>query len=450
MGWLLKLFASAPFLPEISNTEEVKEKYKYWRIRIMYSMFIGYSLYYLTRKSFTYVMPSIIEELHFTKAQLGVMGTLFAIVYGISKFFSGVWSDQSNPRYFMAIGLIVTGVVNICFGFSSSLWIFIVFWGLNGWFQGFGWPPCVKLLSNWYSHSERGSWWSSWAVSQNVGAFITPWFISLCCGYFGWRYGMFFPGIICILGGFFLLNRLADVPQTLGLPSVEKFRNDYPEKKKGESNKKASSKEMIMGVLKNKYIWALSLAYFFIYFARAGIADWTTFFMMESKGYTLVQAAGSASLVEVGGFFGMVSAGWASDRIFKAKRGPVNALYALLILLSILAFWCLPQGYKLVECGLLFVIGFAIFGPQMLIGVAVSELANKNSTATATGFAGWIAYLGAAAAGCPLGKIIDLFGWDGFFLSLIVCSAIAVLFLLPLWNVTSVKEKKSSQEKILA
>ena len=59
-------------------------------------------------------------------------------------------------------------------------------------------------------------------------------------------------------------------------------------------------------------------------------------------------------------------------------------------------------------------IGLLIFGPQMLIGIAAAELAHKKAAATATGFIGWIAYLGAATAGYPLGRITQDFGWKGF------------------------------------
>ncbi len=71
----------------------------------------------------------------------------------------------------------MTGILNIIFGFSSSLLIFALFWGLNGWFQGFGWPPCSRFLMNWYSQSERGRWWGLWNISHNIGAFIIPWIV---------------------------------------------------------------------------------------------------------------------------------------------------------------------------------------------------------------------------------------------------------------------------------
>ena len=50
--------------------------------------------------------------------------------------------------------------------------------------------------------------------------------------YFGWRYAMFIPGILCIIMGLVLINRLRDTPQSLGLPPIEKFRQDYPNSQK--------------------------------------------------------------------------------------------------------------------------------------------------------------------------------------------------------------------------
>lgn len=442
-SWL-KIFRPAPHLPEIQDAEEVKTLYHYWRIRILYSMFVGYAFYYFTRKSFTFAMPGLIQDLGFDKSQLGILGSILSISYGISKFASGIISDQSNPRYFMAIGLMITGVFNILFGLSSSLLLFAIFWGLNGWFQGFGWPPCARFLTHWYSHSERGSWWSTWNVSHNVGAFIIPWIIGFALQYLGWRYAMFIPGIICIIGGFFLINRLRDTPQSLGLPPIEEFRNDYVGMTKGDRSGEAemTTRELCKTVLTNKYIWLLAISYFFVYVVRTGINDWTALFLIENKGYSQLGANGFVSLFEAGGFCGSLCAGWASDKVFGARRGPVNALFAIGMLLAIVGFWYVPPGYPYLDSLSIFAIGFMIFGPQMLIGVAAAELAHKKAAATATGLTGWVAYMGAAMAGYPLGLIVDTAGWNGFFWSLGFCSLCSVALLLPLWNVTERAREK--------
>lgn len=436
MTALLNLFKPAPFIEEIKDPEVVRTKYNYWRIRIIYSTFIGYALYYFTRKSFTFAMPGLIEDLGYDKSQLGLLASILSITYGISKFASGILSDRSNPRYFMAFGLFMTGMMNIFFGLSSSLLMFGVFWGLNGWFQGFGWPPCARFLTHWYSQSERGAWWSSWNVSHNVGAFVIPWVVGACLLY-GWRYAMFVPGVLCIFGSFFLLNRLRDTPQSLGLPSIEKFRDDYPPNaNRGEQEQELSTKEILLDyIIKNKYIWLLAAAYFFVYVVRTAVNDWTALYLLETKGYSRIGANGCVSMFEVGGFFGSLFAGWSSDRLFGARRGPVNVLFTLGMLLSLGLFWMVPKGYPTFDSAAMFFVGFTIFGPQMLIGVTAAELSHKKAAATSTGFVGCFAYMGAAVAGYPFGKLTQELGWEGYFFGMAICALLAALLLLPLWGV---------------
>ncbi|KOO10903.1 MFS transporter, partial [Vibrio xuii] len=120
------------------DSSQVDQRYRYWRLHIMLGMYIGYAGFYFTRKTFNYAAPAMIADLGLDKGDLGLIGTLFYLAYGCSKFISGIISDRSNPRYFMGIGLIATGLINIAFGFSSSLAAFIALWILNAWFQGWG------------------------------------------------------------------------------------------------------------------------------------------------------------------------------------------------------------------------------------------------------------------------------------------------------------------------
>lgn len=59
---MLNLLKPAPFIKKTQDTEQVKREYKYWRIRTFYGMYIGYAFYYLTRKSFTFAIPSLVEK----------------------------------------------------------------------------------------------------------------------------------------------------------------------------------------------------------------------------------------------------------------------------------------------------------------------------------------------------------------------------------------------------
>jgi OPA family sugar phosphate sensor protein UhpC-like MFS transporter len=434
MGMFVR-FRPAPIPETIKDEESVNKQYKYWRWRIFYGMYVGYAFYYFTRKSFTFAMPSMLEE-GFTMGQLGMLGTVLAIVYGVSKFVSGVMGDKSNPRYFMSFGLILTGICNIFFGLSSTWTLLALFWGLNAWFQGWGWPGCAKLLTHWYSQSERGRWWSVWNTSHNLGGAIIPVIAAFCAFHFGWRSAMFVPGVLSILVGFFLINRLRDIPESLGLPPIEQFKKEKLPAAIETEKKTLTVKEILFKyVLTNEYLWLLAFAYFFVYIIRIGFNDWSMVYLVQAKGYSKVQAASCVLWFEVGGFLGSLFAGWASDKIFQGKRNPMNVLCTLGALLAFLAFYTIQNDKLLIDSIIIFFAGFFIFAPQMLIGMVAAEIVHKKAAATSSGFAGCFAYLGAAVAGGPLGALIAAGGWDTFFAIMFSCAIAAIALLLPLWQV---------------
>ena len=433
MNWL-KIFSQPPQLEAVQGADEVKRQYKYWRVRIFYSMYIGYVFFYLSRKSFTFAMPAMLVDLGYTKANLGVLASILYIMYGVSKFLSGILSDRSNPRYFMAVGLILTGVFNILFGLSSHLVLFALFWGLNGWFQGWGWPPCARLLTHWYATGERGTWWGIWSTSHNVGGALIPILSAVLAQYYGWRMAMFFPGIICIGLGFFLMNRLRDTPESLGLPRIEKYAGDASLEDQPEASKMSQWDLLKNYVFKNKYIWVLGFAYFLVGVIRTAINDWGQLFLYEEKGFSLILAGSCLFAFELGGFFGSLASGWVSDRLFEGRRGPVNALFSFFAFVILAMIWLLPFTSAVFASLLLFAMGFFIFGPQMLGGLAAAELSHKDAAGTSTGFIGWFAYIGAAAAGFPCGKIAEIYGWSGFFVLLSMCAVLTIVLFIPLWN----------------
>ncbi|MDG6895088.1 MFS transporter family glucose-6-phosphate receptor UhpC [Volucribacter amazonae] len=406
--------------------------YHYWRIHIMIAMYIGYAGFYLTRKSFNYAVPELLSDLTLDKNDIGLITTLFYLTYGISKFISGFYSDRANPRYFMAIGLMLTGITNILFGLSSSMIVLTSLWVINAWFQGWGWPACSKLLTSWYSRSERGHWWAIWNTAHNIGGALIPLIIGYLTLHYSWRYGITVAGGIAILISLFLLWRLRSTPSSMGLPSIGQWRQDKLELAQENEGKDLSWSQILhQYVFLNKYIWLLACSYALVYIVRTGINDWGNLYLTEKYDYNLVQANTALSLFELGGFIGSLVAGWGSDKLFASNRGPMALIFAIGIFFSITALWLMPEQNSLLLAVLFFCVGFFVFGPQMLIGMAAAECSHKQTPGTATGFVGLFAYLGAALAGYPLAIIMLHFHWTGFFM-VITCSAAAIgLLLLP-------------------
>ncbi|KAI3490385.1 hypothetical protein L1887_45210 [Cichorium endivia] len=288
---------------------EIDARYRYWRRHILMTIWLGYALFYFTRKSFNAAAPEILASGVMTRTDIGLLATLFYITYGLSKFFSGIVSDRSNARYFMGVGLIATGVVNILFGFSTSLWAFALLWALNAFFQGWGAPVCARLLTAWYSRNERGGWWAIWNTAHNVGGALIPMVVGAAALHYGWRAGMMIAGGLAIVAGLFLCWRLRDRPQTVGLPAVGDWRHDEMEIAQQQEGAGLTRREILTKyVLKNPYIWLLSLCYVLVYVVRAAINDWGNLYMSETLGVDLVTANSAVTMFELGGgFFAVIA-----------------------------------------------------------------------------------------------------------------------------------------------
>lgn len=419
-------FVSAP------DPRQIDESYRYWRIHLMAAMYLGYGVFYFTRKSLNFAMPEMLSELNLTTSDFGVLGTLFYVIYGASKFLSGMVSDQTKPSYFMGLGLIATGMINIAFGLSSSLVMFAGLWALNAFFQGWGWPPCAKLLTSWYSRTERGFWWSIWNTCHNLSGALIPISIGFAAITWGWRFGFILPGTLAIIVGVILCFRLKDKPVSMGLPTVGEWRNDELEKQHEAEGQGLPFRQILRTyVLGNKYIWLLCSSYLLVYVVRIAINDWGNLYLIQKHGYQLLSANTAVSMFEVGGFLGSLFGGWGSDRFFRGNRAPMNLIFALGIFVSVAGLWLTPLDNVVVLSGCFFAIGFFIFGPQMMIGMAAAECSHKDAAGTATGFVGLFAYLGAALAGYPIALIIENYSWEGFFAVITLCAAMIGLLILP-------------------
>ena len=184
-------------------------------------------------------------------------------------------------------------------------------------------------------------------------------------------------------------------------------------------------------VLGNPYIWLLACCYVLVYVVRTAINDWGNLYMTEQRGFNLMSANSAISMFEVGGFIGALVAGWGSDKLFNGNRGPMNLIFAMGILLSVGSLWLMPFFSYVMQAACFFTIGFFVFGPQMLIGMAAAECSHKNSAGAATGFVGLFAYMGAALSGYPLAKVMEIWHWNGFFVVISVAAGVSALLLLP-------------------
>jgi len=406
------------------------KKFSYWQTRTIIGTMIGYAMYYFVRKNISIAMPAMEAELGISKAQLGIFLTMHGLMYGVSKFVNGFIGDRVNARYFMVLGLVLCAICNIFFGFGATVIVFGIMWILNGWFQGMGFPPSARLLTHWIPPGELATKMSWWNASHSIGASL----VVIICGYvvsWGWEWCFYVPSIIALMGAVFLWVVLRDTPTSVGLPELGISNVKSHDKKENSREYKRFINKM---VFKNPNIWIISIANFFVYTLRYAVLDWGPTILKGWKGVSLAKAGWMVAGFEISGIAGMLIAGWVTDKYFKGRTIRTCLFCMAGATLFIGIFWQLEHPSNLLTTILLMAIGFCIYGPQALIGIAAANLATRRAAATAGGFTGLFGYASTILSGWGMGYLAQHYGWDFSFGILTALGILGTLIFLLGWK----------------
>ena len=417
-------------------------------------MYFGYALFYFTRKNLDIIKPTLINNHLFTVEELGTIGMVIYLTYGIGKFVSGVVADKCNIRSVMAVGLFSSSIINILFAFlpqlkSMGLPLSLTFmasflWGLNGVAQSMGFPPVAKGLVYWFSPSERATKWTLWSSSHTFGAFFVAQLISLLAWMkFGWQMSFIVPACLGIVYSIFMLYAMTDKPSTVGLPAIEVYRNDVMPVTKEKSD--MSQWEIVRKyVLTNPFLWALAISYVFIYYVRFATLDWATTFLVQDRGFTQAMAASAASAMPFLGMPGGIVAGYLADRFFQGRCTQMNLIYLVILAASCWGFYKVASVDAFLMTAVFSAfIGFFVDGPQNLAGgVQASRITVQESVSAACGFTGMFGYFGAMLSSKGAAYISTNYGWKGVYISCIFACIIAMICISTTWKKESAGVKK--------
>ena len=384
-----------------------------------------------------------------------------AVAYALSKFLMGSVSDRSDARKFLPLGLILASlamafmVVPITgldlLNHPERKTLAIVLMGvlnfLVGWFNGMGWPPCGRVMTHWFSQKERGTWMAVWNCAHNVGGGLVgpmatygaTWFGAMLYGSNEQLYFLagtyIFPAATAILIAIIAFCLLRDTPQSCGLPSIEEWRNDYPENYSEKDEEVLPVKDIFFKyVFNNKFLWFIAISNAFVYMVRYGCLDWAPA-MLKDKGIDLTEAGWAYFAYEYAAIPGTIICGIVSDKLFHGKRSMPTVIFMLLVAVFIGLYWyafnmATPNLALIVTC--MIGIGFFIYGPVMLIGVQALDLAPKNAAGTAAGFTGFFGYFFGTAilANYLVGLVAENVSWDATFAMLLGACALSIVFML--------------------
>jgi sugar phosphate permease len=390
---------------------------------VLWVVWLTYGSFYFCRQNISAAVPGLKEE-GLNAIQIGSILGALKIAYAVGQLVNGQFAERIPARWLLAVGMLGSAALNVVFGLAEGLYFLIFVWACNGYCQALGWTPCVRVVANWFPASRRGRAIGVVGTSYQFMAGVTYLVAGASVQWLGWRGAFYVPAALLTLAAVHMLVFLRESPADQG-----------EEAARGEATRRNQWTENIHITLANPGLWVLAVTLFLLDATRYFFTDWGLAHLKEvQQGSVLINAVKYA-LLPAGGIVGALFGGWATDRYFAGRRAPV--ICGLLLLLGVLtvAYDALSRESVAGTVVLLFWIGFAIFGAQvLLVGTAPADLARRGTAAAAAGFVNFMGYMGAFTGDLVTGYLKHHYDWQTAIFFWAGCAAAAAAVVAILWR----------------
>ena len=401
-------FRTGPDIAQIADPQVVKQKFNSLRWRVFASITIGYAFYYIIRQSYSVIKKPLLASGIVTPTEVGIIGSVFFVTYGIGKFTNSFLSDRMNNKRFFAFGLFMSSITMVGMGLVNSFVPLAVLWGINGWFQSYGAGPSIVSLNQWFSDKERGTLYGVWFTSHNLGSSFAYFAIAGIVTTYSWSMGFISAGIISLIGTLFIYLGMSDRPETQGLPNGAVFYGEKTQAQIDAEKKKSVGAMQWNAVVKNPAVWILGLSSLCVYIGRYAVESWGVVYLTSQKGYDMMGAAGVMAYMQVAGIFGALLCGWISDKFFNHKRNIPALIYGTLYSMSIAGFVWAPQSF-VTDLVCMTFYGFTMGALVCYMGGLMAvDIVPKRVTGAAMGMIGLLSYAGAATQEFVTGRLMTI------------------------------------------
>ncbi|GGC94469.1 MFS transporter [Enterococcus wangshanyuanii] len=252
------------------------------------AIFLGYSCIYVDKMTIGMSLVTIATDLGFDPQQKGLILSAFFLGYTIFQIPFGYLSNKIGTRKMMITSVFLVGIFLCLFGFGFSLLYLIMVRFMTGAVAHSGYPSSVStFISQELPLEKRGPAQSTMIASSGFASIIGPLLIAPLLVMIGWHKTYYLLGVLVML---IAVMMYFVIPKEFG-----------GVKKQLQNKQSISFKE----VLKDRNVWVMIFAAFFINAAVYGLNGWMATYLVEAHGLALTQTAYVSAVI---GLFTMVAA----------------------------------------------------------------------------------------------------------------------------------------------
>ena len=285
--------------------KKFKIAYK-WQLVII--LWVAYFLNQGDRQIFNVVIPLIKEDLHINDVQIGLVATIFTLVYGIMVPIAGFVGDILRRKWIIFFSLLIFSIGTLFTGISNGIILLILFRSIaTGGGEAFYYPAATSLLGQ-FHQKTRAMAMSIHQTSLYVGIVASGFIAGYVGENYGWRMAFLSFGLIGIIWALVVWFKIEDTPM--------------PEESGDEKTATPGFREIAKAVFSRKTVYFLSLAFGCMCFVNVGYLTWMPTYLHEKFNMSLSAAGLHSTLYHfLFAFFGVMLGARISDkRAFKRKQ----------------------------------------------------------------------------------------------------------------------------------
>ncbi len=363
---------------------------------------------YADRQSVFSLFPLLSREFHLSNLQLGLLGSSFAWVYGISGPFVGYIVDRVQRKASILTGLRIWSVVCVATAVSRSFGQLLFFRAAEGLGETIYFPASMSLISDYHGKATRSRAMGTHQTSVYIGTIAGGFFAGLIGQYYGWRSSFVVFGTAGILLSF-VLSRLLFEP-VRGSADLADLGTDIAPT---ATSRRISISEFLK-LIPGRRTLALCMAAFMCEnFTTMVLFTWMPTLLYQKFHLSLAMAGLTATLyVQTTSMLGSPLGGWLADTLRKRMAGGRILVQSIGIGLEApFVVWCaLTNSFHWLICSLLLWGIFKGFYEGNIFA-SVFDVVPPEARGTTTGFMnmmGWMA--GGGTAPIVVGLLADRIG----------------------------------------
>lgn len=379
-------------------------RYKWYVVAMLWWMaFFNYA----DRQAIYSVFPLLARDFHLSRVQLGMLGSSFALVYGIAAPFVGNIIDRVKRKTAILTGLQTWSLICMATALSRNFTSLVFFRAAEGLGETAYFPASMSLISDYHGKATRSRAMGTHQTSVYVGIIAGGFLAGLIAKHLGWRAAfVIFGGCGVLLG--LVLRRFLIEPVRGAADLADLAVGAVPHK-----HVRMPVREFVRMILGRPTVLLLMAAFMCENFTAMVIFAWMPTFLYEKFHLDLPMAALTATLyIQVTSLLGSPLGGWMADSLRRRLPGGRILVQGLGIFLEApFAVLCALTGNMAwLIAGLLF-WGFFKGWYEANIFASVFDVIRPEARGTATGFMnmmGWLA--GGGTAPVLVGWLSERYG----------------------------------------